>query len=206
MNAVELADALAQFGASTVYEAAGKIGDMNPTIRPIIPGLKVAGIAFTVRVWPRDTLGILKAIDTAPNGSVIVVDAGGSTRSTVWGGTSSRACIARGIRGCVTNGSVRDVDDLAQLSFPVFASGVSPRGTVKTHPGWLGLAISVGDCMVNPGDLVVGDSDGVVVVSAGNAARVLENAKRQDEQQRRRDARASSGESLCSILGLEAKT
>jgi 4-hydroxy-4-methyl-2-oxoglutarate aldolase len=202
MDAVALADALSEFGTATVYEAAGKIGDMSPAIRPIVPGLKLAGIALTIRIWPGDTLGVLRAIDTAPNGSVIVIDAGGTDRAAVWGGTSSSACVARGVRGCVTNGCVRDVDEIAELKFPVFAAGVSPRGTMKNHPGWHGLAISVGDCVVNSGDIVIGDSDGVLVLPAEGAERVLERARIQDTTQRERDRRARAGEPLVTILGL----
>jgi 4-hydroxy-4-methyl-2-oxoglutarate aldolase len=202
MEAIELADALGQFGTSTVYEAAGKIGDMSPAIRPIVPGLKIAGIALTIRIWPGDTLAVLRAVDRAKAGSVIVVDAGGTDRAAVWGGTSSRACVARGVRGCVTNGCVRDVDDLVELKFPVFAAGVSPRGTLKNHPGWHDISISVGDCVVNSGDIILGDSDGVLVVPAKDAQQILDRAALQDKAQRERDTRARSGEDLCAILGL----
>ncbi len=202
MDAVALADALAQLGTATVYEAAGKVGDMSPAIRPIIAGLKLAGIALTIRVWPGDTLGVLRAIDTAPPGSVLVIDAGGTDRAAVWGGTSSSASVARGLRGCVTNGCVRDVDEIAELQFPVFAAGVSPRGTLKNHPGWHGIPISVADCVVNTGDIVIGDSDGILVLAAEGAERVLERARAQDAIQRERDQRARAGEPLATILGL----
>jgi 4-hydroxy-4-methyl-2-oxoglutarate aldolase len=202
MDAVALADALSQFGTSTLYEAAGKIGDMSPAIRPIVPGAKLAGIALTIRTWPGDTLGVLRAIDKAQPGSVLVIDAGGTDRAAVWGGTSSSACVARGVRGCVTNGCVRDVDEIVGLKFPVFAAGVSPRGTLKNHPGWHGISISVGDCVVDSGDIVIGDSDGVLVLPIEGAQQVLERARIQDETQRERDRRALAGESLATILGL----
>lgn len=202
MSAVALADALLKFGMATVYEAAGKIGDMGPVIRQIVPGVKLAGIAQTVRVWPGDTLGVLRAIDAAAAGSVLVIDAGGTERAAVWGGTSSLACVARGVRGCVTNGSVRDVDEIAELKFPVFAAGVSPRGTVKNHAGWHGIPVSVGDCVVNSGDIVLGDSDGVVVVPAQYAEQVLDRARSQDVAQRERDRRVRAGEPLATVLGL----
>src|SRR5581483_961458 len=202
MDAVALADALAQFGTATVYEAAGKIGDMSPTIRPIVPGLTLAGVAVTIRVWPGDTLAVLRAIDAAKPGSVFVIDAGGTSHAAVWGGTSSSACVARKVRGCVTNGCVRDVDEINTLKFPVYAAGVSPRGTLKNHPGWQGIPISVGDCVVNNGDIVIGDSDGVLVLPFEGAERVLERARTQDQTQRERDRRALAGEPLATILGL----
>lgn len=201
MNAVDIADALAEYGTATVYEAAGKFGDLSAFIRPIVPGVRLGGIARTLRVWPGDTLGVLRAIDAAQRGDVIVVDAGGTGLGAVWGGTSSLACQARGVRGCVTNGLVRDVDDFIALRFPVFAAGVSPRGTQKNHPGWHGIPVTIGEAVINTGDIVIGDSDGVLVVRQAEAAGVLEKAKEQDRKQRERDARARSGESLCAILG-----
>jgi 4-hydroxy-4-methyl-2-oxoglutarate aldolase len=202
MDAIEIADALAEFGTSTVYEAAGKIGDMSPEIRAIVPGVKLAGVAVTLRTWPGDTLGVLRAVDRAKAGAVLVIDAGGTDRAAVWGGTSSLACMARGARGCVTNGSVRDVSEIIALKFPVFAAGISPRGTQKYHPGWHGIPISVGDCVVNTGDIIIGDSDGVLVLPAQGVETVLEKAKEQYRKQRERDERARNGEALCSILGL----
>ena len=202
MDAIEIADALAPFGTSTVYEAAGKIGDMSPSIRPIVPGSRLAGIAVTVRIWPGDTLAVLHAVDRAKAGTVLVVDAGGTSRAAVWGGTSSLACLARGVRGCVTNGSARDVDDIARLKFPVFAAGISPRGTQKNHAGWHDIPISVGDCVVHTGDIILGDSDGVLVLPAQGIHEVLDRARLQHRRERERDDRASNGESLCSILGL----
>lgn len=205
MSPVELADALGQFPAATLYEAAGKRGDMAPHIRPVATGVKLAGIAYTVRVWPGDTLAVLRAVDKASANSVIVIDAGGTDRAAVWGGTSSKASIVRGIRGCVTNGSVRDIDEIVALRFPVFAAGISPRGTVKNHPGWSGLAISIGDVVVNPGDFLIGDSDGVVVVAAAEATQVLARAQAQRATEATRDARVQAGEPLTTILNLPAE-
>lgn len=202
MDGIAIADALGRLGTSTVYEAAGKIGDMGTAIRQIIPGTRFAGLAVTVRVWPGDTLAVLRAVDSAPAGSVVVVDAGGTERAAVWGGTSSLACIARGVRACVTNGSVRDIDEMVELKFPIFAAGISPRGTLKNHPGWHGIPISVGDCVVNDGDIIIGDSDGVLVVPFKDAADILLKAEAQEHKQRERDVRARSGESLTSIIGL----
>lgn len=202
MNLLDVADALGQLGTSTVYEAAGKVGDMGPAIRQIVPGTRFAGIATTLRIWPGDTLGVLLAIDKAPNGAVLVIDAGGTNRGAVWGGTSSLACMARGVRGCVTNGSVRDIDEMIEMKFPIYAAGVSPRGTMKNHAGWPGIAVSVGDCVVNNGDIVIGDSDGVLVVSPQGAEEVLASARLQEQKHRDRDARARNGEALASILGL----
>src|SRR5688500_7775159 len=110
--------------AATIWEAAGKIGDMAPRIRPMFAGARVAGSAFTVKIFPGETSATLRAIDAAPAGSVIVVDCGGGAESGVcWGGTSTLAAELKGLAGCVTNGTVRDLAEIEAKRFPVFAIG-----------------------------------------------------------------------------------
>lgn len=202
MSQISLADALGEFPTATLYEAAGKRGDMAASIRPVVPGTRLAGIALTIRVWPGDTLAVLRAIDRAPAGSVFVIDAGESGSAAVWGGTASKASVVRGIRGCVTNGCVRDVDEMVALGFPVYARGISPRGTLKNHPGWTGVPVSVGGVTVHPGDFVVGDTDGIVVVAASEGEEVLARARAQRAKEADRDARVQAGEPLAKILAL----
>jgi len=188
--------------AATIYEAQGKLGDMDPAIKPVARGMRVGGPAFTVKCWPGDSKGVLKAIDAAPPGAVLVVDAGDTLRSTIWGGSSSLASARRGLGGIVTNAAVRDLDELVELGWPVFAPGASVRGTVKNHPGWLGLTVSVGGQPVAPGDYVVGDADGVVVVPAASLAAVAAKALAAAEAEAARDARIRAGEPITRVLGI----
>ena len=96
MTPQQIAETLGRYPTATIYEAAGKRGDMSPDIRPIVPGARLSGIAYTVKTFPSDTTGVLRALDDAPPGSVLVIDAGGTDRGAVWGGTSSwsAACAA----------------------------------------------------------------------------------------------------------------
>jgi 4-hydroxy-4-methyl-2-oxoglutarate aldolase len=198
-----LAAALGRFPTATLFEAAGKTGDMSPRIRAMVPGARMAGVARTLKIWPGDTLGVLRLIDSARPGDVLVI-AGGVERAAVWGGTSTLACRVRGVAGCVTDGCIRDLDGIVAEKFPVFAAGVSPRGTTKNHPGWPGIPVSIGDCVIAEGDIVVGDSDGVLVVPASRAADVLLRAQAQAQQETARDERVRAGESLAAVLGFSA--
>ena len=112
MTPTEVAKKLGQYPTATIYEAAGKVGDMEPSIRPIVPGVHFSGIAYTVKTFPSDTTAVIRALDEAPSGSVLVIDAGGTDRAAVWGGPSSLTCSIRGLVGCVTNGCVRDTEDM----------------------------------------------------------------------------------------------
>ena len=204
MTPQQIAQTLGRYPTATIYEAAGKRGDMSPDIRPIVPGAGLSGIAYTVKTFPSDTTGVLRALDDAPPGSVLVIDAGGTRRGAVWGGTSSLVCGLRGLAGCVTDGCVRDVDDLVAAGVAVYAAGVAARGSVKNHEGWRGIPVSVGGVAVSPGDYVVGDSDGIVVVPSAEGAELCERARDQRRIEHERDSRIRKGESLTSVLGLAA--
>jgi 4-hydroxy-4-methyl-2-oxoglutarate aldolase len=191
-----------EFSAATVYEANGKFGDLEPTIRPVVPGLRMVGTAFTVKCFVGDAKAVALAIDQAQEGDVLVIDAGGTQRATPWGSMSATAAKLRGIAGCVTNGAVRDMDELIEIGFPVFAAGVSVRGNVKLHPGWIGIPVSVGGMTVRPGDIVIGDSDGVVIVAAEQAQAVFERVVDQQAKENEIMQRIRSGEPLGRIFEL----
>ena len=81
----------------------------------------------------------------------------------------------RGAAGFVTDGLVRDLDDLETLGLPVFAMGVTPNSPQRRGPGSVGLPIVCGGVAVASGDVVVGDRDGVVVVPRARMAETLES-------------------------------
>ena len=70
----------------------------------------------------------------------------------------------RGAAGFVTDGLVRDLDDLETVGLPTFAMGVTPNSPQRRGPGSVGLPIVCGGVAIASGDMVVGDRDGVVVV------------------------------------------
>lgn len=194
--------ALAGFPAATVYEALGKRGGMSPDVRPMIRRPRLFGPAYTVRTLGCESAAVLHGIEQAPQGSVLVVDTGGSGASAIWGGSSTLAAVTRGLKGLVTNGLIRDLDEIEDLNFPVYATGTTVCGTLKSHPGWLGEAVVVGGVLVHPGDIIIGDSDGVVVVPAALISQALDAASAQRSKEQARDARLRSGEPITLVLGL----
>jgi 4-hydroxy-4-methyl-2-oxoglutarate aldolase len=191
------------FNASTLYEAAGKTGDMAPAIRALSVGTRVLGRAFTVRCWQGDGSAFTRAVDLALAGDVLVIDSGAGEAATCWGGTATSVAIRRKIAGVITNGSVRDVQEIRASKFPVFCAGSSVRGGVRHGAGELSIAVSVGNVVVTPGDLVVGDDDGVVVIPE----RLLENVflaavirKRYEDEIARR---VNAGDSYSTVTATE---
>ena len=162
--------------AALLHEAMGKKGALSHDIRPIYPGARVIGRALTIRGRPGDNLMLHLAISVAKPGDVLVATVDGFLDAGGWGEIASLAAQLRGVRGLVLDGSVRDVDAIARLNFPVFSRGISIRGTTKRERGELNQPIEIGGVTVKSGDIVVGDSDGVVVVPAGEVEAVVARA------------------------------
>jgi len=188
--------------ASTVYEGAGKCGDMGSEIRPVGEDTRIVAPAFTVRCWPGDGSAMMRAVDEAERGAVLVIDAG-SSHSATWGGGATLAAIHRGLAGVVSNGSVRDVEQIHASRFPVFCTGISVRGGVRNHRGWTGIPIAVGGAVIHPGDLIVADIDGVVVVPQERAEETLLNALKRKAHEEESDRRLAEGTSYSVLTGIK---
>ncbi len=160
---------------ATLHEAGGRIGVMPWAIKPVAPGMRLAGTAVTVHSPPGDNLWLHRAIYVARPGDVLVVHVGGGHDFGYWGEIMSAAASARGLAGLVIDGCVRDGAILADFGLPVFARGLCVRGTGKDFAarGWINFPTLFDDLVVHAGDLVVGDTDGVVVLPRARAAEVV---------------------------------
>ena len=173
----EVIAALRDLGTATVYEAQGGHGALASANKPIDPASRLAGRALTVDAAPADNLVIHHAITKAQAGDVIVIDAKSFVEAGPWGDVLREAALARGIAGLVIDGAVRDSASIATMKFPVFARGVSIKGTGKNQPSRVGEAITVGGVLIQTGDVIVGDRDGVVVVATEEAEKTLQRAR-----------------------------
>jgi len=200
MTDEEIATALRGYAVPTLAEATPPACDLPPEIRQLVPGTAMVGTAFTVRCPPGDNTAVTRAVGEAKSGDVIVIDAGGNTRSAVWGDTASTASQMKGVVGCVTNGRARDIDDIVALGFPVFGIGLSLRGSTKGQPGETSVPVAIGDVVIHPGDFVCGGPDGVLVVPHDQAQAVLAKAATEHAEEQTRAERLKSGVPLSDIL------
>ena len=150
---------------------------MDSGIRPIAPKSKIVGFAFTVRCPARNNLIVHEALAKAPEGSVLVIDAQGYMSTGHIGDIVCHACIQRGIRGIILDGTCRDIEEINELKFPVFSRGANPYGNLKYNEGSLNESVRCGGITVVPGDIVVADMSGVVVLPKEEASAVLKKAK-----------------------------
>jgi 4-hydroxy-4-methyl-2-oxoglutarate aldolase len=150
---------------ANVSDVLGSMGVMHPDIRTVVPGRRMVGRAFTVKAYPGSIITVHKALHEALAGAVLVVDGEGDVGAgALLGEIMALECRTKGFVGCVIDGSIRDVDGLLELGYPVFARGVTPRVGTNRRLGQTGVPVSCGGIVVHPGDIVLGDDNGVVVI------------------------------------------
>jgi len=202
-----------KYGEEDLYEVFMKVSTPNVSdamqrrgelkeIRPITPGAKMAGRAFTVRTYPGDWAKPVEAIDHAPPGSVIVIDASGGEKA-VWGELATWSCVVKGIRGVVIDGAIRDVDEIRALGFPAFARHINPTAGDPKGFGELNVEITCGGVKIRPGDWVIGDDNGVVVVPQELAVEMANRAMDVLEKENRVREEIKRGSTLSQVLRLK---
>lgn len=153
-------------------------------LRPLFPERRLAGPAFTIegRVDPRadahETLvewtGLLSK---APPGTIWVSQPNDRVVAHM-GELSAETLKNKGVRGCIADGYVRDVDFLIEMGFQTWSRGFTPRDIVGY---WLPKAIErdirIGDVVIAPGDYMLGDRDGVIRVPKDIVLDVLDKAE-----------------------------
>jgi len=165
-------DTIGKFSPATIHEAQGRLGALDPRIKPIKPGLQLCGPAITAKCHIGDNLMIFEAINLARPGDVLVVSAGNNPEQGGFGDVLAAACIGKGIAGLVIDAGVRDGRGLRAIGFPVFSLGLCIKGTSKDTLGAINQPVVVGGELITPGDIIVADDDGVVVVRTDDVPRL----------------------------------
>lgn len=155
---------LGQFASTTWADVLERKQIMDFGIRPLWAGMpRIAGPAYPVACAPGDNLMLHAAIYRAPKGSVVVVQAG-DLDYAVAGGNVCATAKNNGIAGFVIDGLIRDLGEIRDGRFPVFARGLIPKPGGKHGEGILNGTVTCGGVQVNPGDWVIADEEGIAVV------------------------------------------
>ena len=152
-------------------------------ILPLKMDMKAAGIAYTIRSVKNPSLkGEMEKraemLDDMPEACMVVWDTGGETDAAHWGEVMTASSIARGARGAVIDGGLRDTIQVMEQHFPVFHKYRTSNGTLgRCKITDYNVPVKIGRVTIYPGDLVFADIDGVVLVPRAIAYEVLIRAE-----------------------------
>jgi 4-hydroxy-4-methyl-2-oxoglutarate aldolase len=156
---------LLRAGAGPCSDANGKRGALNQSLRPMTSHRRFAGRAVTVLCEPNDNLVPYAALAYLRAGDVAVIATGGCSASTaLLGGIITGHMRNIGVAGIVTDGLVRDIDEIEGLGVPLFAAGAISSAPTKHGSGTIGLPVMIGGTLVMTGDAIVADRDGITAI------------------------------------------
>lgn len=120
------------------------------------------GQIATLRVF-EDNSFVRKALESAGQGRVLVIDGGGSIRRALVGDQLASLGLKNDWAGIVVNGCIRDSRAIAEMDIGVFAIDTHPMKTIKKNVGEADIVVSFGDVDFVPGEWIYADEDGVIV-------------------------------------------
>ena len=173
------------------------IGSMDPTIRPLWR-TRACGIARTVRYlpyqgrvpelspeaylewsgWYYGNVCTYPWMNELVEGDFVVIDQS-RVNAGLMGSENTLVAWKQGVRGFVSNGGVRDTDEVIIQKIP-FWSRIVSQGMVQSRLQFdrADLPVCVGGQTVCPGDVIVADGDGVVCsTTQGSPTPIHANAR-----------------------------
>ena len=177
---------------------------MHSAIKPISNGTLV-GPALTVKLSPGDLVDCLDALPLAQPNDVIVVDAGGETETSVWGGLMGGLCLQKGVKGAIIDGAGRDIDELRDLDFKLFTRSITARGTHTMYSQRkdeldINVPITCGGVVINPGDMIIADENGITTVPGSQLEEVLKLGREQAEREESTRQQIAKGKTVDELL------
>ena len=170
------------------YELGLKERVLPSALRPLMPDVRIAGIAHTlvgraIRPgvgWDRGLERIKSYLEMfkelTPDSVLVSCNPGSEVGH--FGELTGNAAKTRGCAGVVLDGNLRDLDGLLDIGLQVFYRDLSPLNAIgRWEMTASGVPVTIGDVTVAPGDVIIGDRDGVLVVARSESERVLAQAE-----------------------------
>ena len=153
------------------------------------PGRVLFGPAVTVSYFPSCSAALdperfnlanlfYEAIGADGSGKVLVLASNGYTETSMGGGTKLVRVQEHGLAGILTDGRLRDFDELAGYDFATYCAGETTRwGGGEVTPFQANVPVVLRGVGVVPGTYVFADSSGAVLIPEGEVGQVLELAR-----------------------------
>ncbi len=203
--------AFEKIGCAQLSDVCNELENTEPRGAPLPPRItsrgaraRMCGPAFPVNTT-NDMLPGLEALCRAPSGYVVLINNLARESEALAGDIYVTDAKAGGLAGLVIHGALRDVAQIRELDFPVFASEINfvSARTAITAASAAPEVVTIGSVSVNPNDWIFGDEDGLIVIKnrylrAVLAAAVLLNNRECELRSRITEATRLNG--LCGIL------
>lgn len=169
--------------ATIASDAAQGQGVLPHTILALQSATRVIGPAYVALMNQDDNLSVRKVLESPQiPGCVLVVGGGSTSRTATIGGLMALEMQNVGIAGLVTDGLVRDSQEIRESGFAVWCRGVTPIASNKNGPAMVGGVISIRGTVIRDGDLVIADDDGVVIWPQEHIDELLKKAETRLQQ------------------------
>lgn len=172
---INLQSLLENVSACQISDAFNGLTSRSGTIKSIKPinNQKVWGSIYTAETKSDDWGTSALAIDSAGEGDVLFFKVDDDDKA-IWGELASTSAKNNGIKATVVYGSVRDMDALLHLDYPIFASNFVPNAGLALGLGTLNEPIEIEGNTINPGDFFFGDESGIIVIPKEMFSRVMD--------------------------------
>jgi 4-hydroxy-4-methyl-2-oxoglutarate aldolase len=185
-------ESLADLKAADLVDAMGRLHRHHCHILDLVtptPGRVLFGPAVTISYFPSCSAGLdperynlqtlfYEAVGDDPEGKVLVLASNGYTDVSMGGGTKLTRLQEHGCAGVLTDGRLRDFDELAEYDFAAYCSGQATKwGGGEITPFQVNVPVVVSGVGVMPGFYVFADSSGAVVIPDRQVGEVIEGAR-----------------------------
>ncbi len=201
---INLMSLLENVSACQVSDAYNGIYKRSGTIQTIrsVNNRKVFGSVFTAETASDDWGTSALAIDTACEGDILFFKVD-SPDKAIWGELASKCARNKGIKATVIYGSVRDLDALLYIDYPIFASDSCPNAGSALGLGKLNEPVEIEGVNINPGDFFIGDENGIVVIPAELFGEVMVATLEVKLKESEIIKQITGGRTLAEIVGLK---
>ncbi|MGI9221328.1 MAG: ribonuclease activity regulator RraA [Woeseiaceae bacterium] len=180
---------------------------------------RMVGPAYTLRYIPaREDLNPVevfrdpdhpqrRAIEEIPEGHVLIMDCRQDASAASAGSILLTRLVVRGCAGVVTDGGLRDADEISKLDMPSFCARPSAPTNLTKHQALdLDVPIGCGGVAVFPGDIAVGDGDGVIIIPAELADDIAAEAKQMEKYEAWVVEQVKAGASIIGLYPMNDET